>query len=337
MKSIFPLLLLVSLLCHGQRDDFINVDFGKADSIALMHKGESLRNLPILIHGLTASLETDVEKFRAIYTWVGTNIENDYHAYVRTSKKRKKHADDRTAFLEWNKSFTPKVFEKLVEQRKTACTGYAFLIKEMAQIAGLECKIIDGYGRTPTLILDEESIPNHSWNAIELDGKWYLADATWSAGLVIFDEGEPRFEHDYFDGYFLADPALFAKNHYPLEKKWTLLSNPPGFDEFIKSPIVYKEAFASNIVPVQPNEMFLETTKSKPIEFIFETPKDIKNENTILILNNGNSDKSVHPESTYEKSQLRLKHVFDKTGKFDVHIQMNDTIVATYVVKVKRK
>ncbi|MFH6602279.1 transglutaminase domain-containing protein [Maribacter algicola] len=337
MKSIFPLILLISVLCQGQRGDFSKIDFGKADSIALAHKGEGLRNLPILIHRLTASLETDVEKFRAIYTWVATNIENDYHAYLRTIKKRKKHADDRAAFLEWNESFTPKVFEKLVEQRKTACSGYAFLVREMAKIAGLNCKIIDGYGRTPTLILDEESIPNHAWNAIELDGKWYLVDATWSAGRVMFDEGEPRFEHDYFDGYFLADPALFIKNHYPLENKWTLLPNPPTFNQFLQGPIVYKEAFASNIVPVQPDEMFLETTKSRPIEFILETPKDINNENIILTLNNGNSDRSVHPVSTYEKRQLRLKHVFDKTGKYDVHIQLNDTIVATYVVKVKRK
>ena len=174
MKSITLVLFLISSFAFGQGSDFGHIDFKKADSIALSYEGESLKNLPVLTHKLTASLSTDVEKFRAIYTWVSTNIENDYSSYVKTRKKRKKLSENRKALIVWNNSFTPKVFENLLKYRKTACTGYAYLIRELASLAGIHCKIIDGYGRTATLILDENSIPNHSWNAVELNGKWYL-------------------------------------------------------------------------------------------------------------------------------------------------------------------
>jgi transglutaminase/protease-like cytokinesis protein 3 len=28
------------------------------------------------------------------------------------------------------------------------------------------------------------STPNHAWNAVRIDGNWYLLDATWDAGVV---------------------------------------------------------------------------------------------------------------------------------------------------------
>lgn len=89
---------------------------------------------------------------------------------------------------------------------KLRVQGMAYLVKKKANLAGFNCDIIDGYGRTPTLLLKEDSSPNHSWNRIEINNKWYLCDATWSAKKTILEDGNPRFEPDYFDGYFLAKP-----------------------------------------------------------------------------------------------------------------------------------
>ncbi len=336
MRFLLIILLLVGTMSYGQRADFSHIDFKKADSIALVHKGASLKNLPVLTHKLTADLSSDAEKFRAIYTWVGTNIENDYSAYLRTRKKRKKLANNREALIEWNNSFTPKVLRTLVNERKTACTGYAYLIRELASLAGLNCKIIDGYGRTATLNLDENSLPNHSWNAIELNGNWYLCDPTWSAGRIVLEEDGPKFESEYHDGYFLANPAIFVKNHYPLEVNWTLLSQPPTFEEFVEGPIVYKEAFPLNIIPIEPSKMHIQTRKNESVSFAFEVPKTFKSESISLVVNNGNTNKSVRPKVELSQNVCRLKHFFDRLGTYDVHIQVEDAIVATYVVKVKK-
>lgn len=337
MRFTLPLLLIFSFVLHAQRADFSTIDFAKADSVAFIHKGESLKNLPVLTHKLTANLATDVEKFRAIYTWVCTNIENDYGSFLKTSSKRKKFAKDRAAFLEWNSSFTPKVFEKLVTEKKTACTGYAYLISELARFANLKSKIVNGYGRTSTLRLDENSIPNHSWNAVELNNKWYLCDATWSSGRILIEDKGPKFESDYHDGYFLADPNLFIKNHYPLEISSSLLQKPPSFIEFTEGPVVYKEAFKYSVVPLKPEKMHLEVLKNEPVLFSIQVADELQNKDLNLVLNRGGSNQMVQPKIKRSNRKISLHHTFDKTGLYDVHIIVRDAYIATYVVRVKRK
>ena len=77
-KWIFLIITLLSQLkIEAQISDFKNVNFKNADAIAYAFKGNDLSNLPQLAHNLTSNLSNDVEKFRAIYTWVSTNIEGD--------------------------------------------------------------------------------------------------------------------------------------------------------------------------------------------------------------------------------------------------------------------
>lgn len=337
MKFILIVFFLIGTFSFGQRSDFDSVNFAKADSIAAKYKGASLENLPVLVHNLTTDLTTDVEKFRAIYTWVCTNIENDYGAFQKTIKKRKKLLENPEALADWNNSFTPKVFKKLIEQRKTACTGYAFLVREMANLTDLKCEIVNGYGRTPTLILDDKSIPNHSWNTIELNGKWYLCDPTWSAGKIILDEGGARFQPDYFDGYFLADPRLFIKNHYPLKISASLLSEPPYFTEFADGPVLYKEAFTYPIIPELPEKMQLQAVKNEAVFFNLQVAEDFQKEHLKLVLNSGHSKRTVEPKISRKQNEITLQFTFEKAGLYDVHIQAKDAYIATYVVKVKRR
>lgn len=337
MRYLVLFLLLASGRLFGQREDFKHIDFNKADSTALSLKGESLSNLPVLTHKLTAHLLTEVEKFRAIYTWVSTNIENDYTAYIRTSSKRKKLSEDREAYLEWNNDFTPKMFEKMRSSKKTACTGYAYLIRELSSLVGIDCKIVDGHGRTANLDLTPKSPANHSWNAAKLNDRWYLCDATWSAGRVMLEDDGPKFESDYHDGYFLADPALFVKNHYPLQTDMALLDAPPTFDTFLAGPIVYKEAFAETIIPIEPSTMHFEALKNEPVVFKIAASDSSFSEHIKLLLVNGNSSTSLQPEVSKKQGQYVLHHAFKKSGLYDVHIQVDNSIVVTYVVRVKRK
>ncbi len=285
---------------------------------------------------LTASLPTNVEKFRAIYTWVCTNIENDYSSYLTTIKKRKKLAKDRDAFTQWNTKYTPKVFKNLLEHKKTACTGYAYILRELTQLAGIECNIVNGYGRTPTLRLYSDSTPNHSWNAVKLNNKWYLCDATWSAGEVKIEEGTPKFIPEYFKDYFLANPSLFIKNHYPLDSKWTLLNTAPTFNEFVEGPVVYKEIFTSNIIPLKPNKMEVLVAKNKSVLFSLATPNNFSAKEITLLINRGNSSKTITPIVHQNHNTLTITHKFTKLGFHDVHIKIDGVIITTYVIIVRK-
>lgn len=340
MRIVYALLFVALPILNGfgQHSDFSTVSFKIADSVAMSHKGKSLKNLPVLTHELTANLKTDVEKIRAIYTWVCTNIENDYYSYLKTSKKRKKFKENRTAYLDWNNSFTPQVFKKLVDEKKTACTGYAYLIKEMVNLAGFKSKIINGYGRTPTLLLNKKSTPNHSWNAVEINNKWYLCDATWSAGKIVLDDAGPRFEANYDDVYFIAGPKLFIKNHFPLEKELSLLDETPTLNEFIEGPVVYKEAFSHQVTPCLPKKMHLEVAKNERVAFDLTVPGNFINETIQLTLNNGSKDLHAEPSiKILDGNRVRLEYEYMRTGLYDTHIKVGEDMVATYVVKVRKK
>ena len=80
--------VLMTFQVHAQLSDFDHIDFKKADSIALVHKKANLKNLPELARNLTSTLDTEVEKFRAIYMWVCANVANDYRLYLKNKKKR---------------------------------------------------------------------------------------------------------------------------------------------------------------------------------------------------------------------------------------------------------
>lgn len=334
MRIAFILFFLFSLSVYTQRSDFRDIDFKKADSIAQNYKGASLKNLPALTHHLTVALETEVEKFRAIYTWVSTNIENDYNSYLKISHKRKRLANDRQAFLNWNTGITPKVFEKLLKENKTACTGYAYLVKEMATLAGLKCVIVDGYARTPTLLLKENNSPNHSWNKIEINNKWYVCDATWSAGETMLINGSPFFNPDYFDGYFLADPVLFVKNHFAIDKNQIEQTNENRFTSFLSGPVIYKEAFRAPIIPVFPLEMHQNINREDIVTFKLNVPNNYFGD-IQLLLHKGGVKKLSNPHILRNDNEISIVQKFEKKGLYDVHISVENELIATYVVKVK--
>ncbi len=337
MRLFLVFIFAFCTFINAQQNDFNHINFAKADSIAYLQQGASLKNLPFLTYRLTNNLDTDVEKFRAIYIWVSFNIENDYSSYLRTKKKRKKIKRDETAFLAWNKGYTPKMFLKLVSDKKTACTGYAYLIKEMASLAGLECKIINGFGRVLNANLNLNSVPNHSWNSIKLNNKWYLCDATWSAGTFVIKDNIPTFKKEYVNGYFLTNPEVFSKNHYPIDKKWLFTKEPVSFKAFLDAPLLYKGALQLSTFPVVPDRMSISIEKSKlfKIELVSEE-KLSKNDLIFFILNTGNQREPVIPKIKETKNGYVLSHLFNNRGSYDLHLNINGKAIATYVVNVTK-
>ncbi|MDX2301635.1 MAG: transglutaminase domain-containing protein [Microscillaceae bacterium] len=335
IRGLWMYVLFLSINVQAQITDFGKVDFHQADSIAALYKGEKLSNLPVLVYKLTASLSTKLEQFRAIYTWLSTNIDNDYDYYLKNKKKREQLQHDSLAFAQWNEDFQVQVFKKLLKEQKTVCTVYAYLLKELASFADIDCKIIDGYGRTIAANIGEPGIPNHSWNAVQLNNKWYLCDATWSSGG--FNIQEKKFIRNYNDGYFLAKPELFVRNHYPLDTAWILMYDKPSLGEFLTAPLIYKSAFNYHITPVSPKVMKMQLTKGETITFLFKAPDSIPLDDIQLELISENNIHTVKPDILRtQEGLLALKYSFVTTGYYDVHIKIGDNYIVSYTIQVKK-
>ncbi|MFY0603478.1 MAG: hypothetical protein JXQ93_05980 [Flavobacteriaceae bacterium] len=333
--KIFVLILFAffTVNIQSQISDFKDINFVKADNVAKLNEGENLYNLPLLTHKLIYKLNTDVEKFRAIYTWICNNIKGDYNMHTKVSRQRKKLKNDSISFLRWNQLYKKKVFKTLLRNKKTMCTGYAYLIKEMAKIANIECKIVDGYARTVTSNINSLEMANHSWNAVKLNNKWYLCDATWSSGYM---NENSMFIKEFNDGYFLTEPNLFIKNHYPLDKKW-ILNTSETSESFINSPLVYSEIFKYKIIPTLPSKMSFDIKKNKEVDFIFKalTNNTIHKISLVSFFNTEEKTYKIY-NIKKENGLLSFKCRFTKKGLYDIHLKIGNDIVATYTIKVTK-
>jgi len=214
MKSSALLLFLITAFTNlcAQQKDFASTDFSKADSVAERYAAYPLTDIKGLADKLTRGFSSEQEKFRSIFKWVCSNIEVDYHLVLQNRMKRAKLHGNKLE--NWNRKFNAQVFETLLRSHKTLCTGYAYLIRELSYHAGLTCEIINGHAKPHGIGKTEMSV-NHSWNRIQLNGKWYFCDATWASGA--FNLAEDRFVKKYRDEYFLTDPQVFARDHLRIE------------------------------------------------------------------------------------------------------------------------
>lgn len=331
----YLLLFMFAFQSHAQISDFDHINFSKADQTALLCKNEGLDNMPKLVYNLTSNLDTDVERFRAIYMWVCHNIANDYTLYLKNKRKRSKFKNDSIKLKAWNDRFKKVVFNKLLKQERTICTGYAYIVQELARLANLDCEIVHGYGKTSMTHIDELDPPNHSWNAIKLNEKWYLCDPTWAAGIP--DPETTVFKFDYNDGYFLSHPKLYIINHFPQNKKWTLLENEDHtFEEFLAAPILYGQAYTNLTEHNAPKLMHHSLHKNEKVKFKYQLQNNIDVDSVSFLIDNGYSNKKTTPNSvSIEKHSLILEHQFESNGFYDVHLYIGADLISTYTFKVK--
>ncbi|MEL6650513.1 MAG: transglutaminase domain-containing protein, partial [Bacteroidota bacterium] len=171
---------------------------------------------------ITRGIEDDSLKFRAIFSWVTHRIKYDIRSY------RKRDLPDPS----------PKTS---LRRRKAVCAGYALLIAELCRSVNIPAFYLSGYTREGDFDPDFPiRIDDHAWNAVLLNGRWYLLDATWSSmstkvkrkpisnfvrarlGLPTITKTVPI--HKPNDNYYLLPPDQMIKDHLPLMPMWQLLS-----------------------------------------------------------------------------------------------------------------
>ncbi|MGQ0739924.1 MAG: transglutaminase domain-containing protein [Bacteroidota bacterium] len=185
---------------------------------------------------LTRDEQTDQQKVTAIFRWITNNISYTVFSKHKKSKNKFIYAEpDDDGPL---KPLNERVAEMVLKRRTAFCDGYARLFAALCEKAGIKSEIICGYansgfGRGPA-----KFGVNHYWNAVYLDNKWQLLDATWASGYIDMRSGE--YVSDYNDRYFLSSPEFFIRDHYPDDPRWTLLPDAKIPDEFRHSPFRHK-------------------------------------------------------------------------------------------------
>lgn len=103
------------------------------------------------------------------------------------------------------------IYGALVEKR-CVCEGYTRAFKYLADAAGITSIMMQGTGTN-----SQGKTEKHAWNAVKINGIWYLLDATWDDPIIV---GRGRILASTHYKYFLKGSSDFNKDHI-LDKRFT--------------------------------------------------------------------------------------------------------------------
>ena len=127
--------------------------------------------------------------------------------------------------------------------RTGVCAKYAALTEAIGKAAGLKTVVVVGTIRWNTdykLMTPEDveagkrklpvgEVRGHAWNAMEVNGRWFLLDTTWDNAD---DEGKIR------SRYLFIPAEAMLTSHFPDNKRWQLLTEPLTFGAWLRLPTV---------------------------------------------------------------------------------------------------
>ncbi|KAG5264078.1 hypothetical protein AALO_G00271880 [Alosa alosa] len=249
-----------------QKDFLPSTDVFQKVDVHAIKAGKELRSKKIysvemIAQAITEGAQTDLQKLRAIWIWLCHNIEYDVSGYLGLTKK----------------VTSP---EQVIETGRGVCCGYSSVLQQMCREVGIECEEVSGHGkgvgyRQGQTFQNTKS--SHMWNAVHLEGHWYLLDSCWGAGRVDLDN--KAFIKRYDDFYFLTDPENFINSHCPDEAEWQLLNDPISLDEFEKRVLKTSEFYRLGLTLVHPKHFLLVTENgeatismsySQPLDFTYQ-------------------------------------------------------------------
>jgi hypothetical protein len=335
--SMSIIVLVISVICtpvSAQTADFPGINFSKADSVAARYPRHSMKDMKVLADKLTTPFTTDVEKFRAVFRWVTDNIEYDVALYIENGERSAAYRRDRKKLRRWNEKFSALAAHNARTKYKTVCGGYASLIKELCDHAGIQAVAIEGIGRNH--LTSQTTAPNHAWNAVKLEDRWYLCDATWSAGVVNLDAR--HFFKRYSESYFLTPPHYFIRDHLPSDTAWALTMKKPTPQEFIALPLFYGAANALQLNTVTPSTLNVNHALKEEFVFTFTSNRSIPFEKASIQIEDSSTgvDNWIYPQIQQNNAgEYYIEHKFEKKGTYNVTVFLNYSACVGYVVRVK--
>lgn len=252
-------------------------------------------NLEPLVRALVSGSRDDCEKARVIHDWVSSTIRYDADAFYGRS---------------------PMLVHpmEVLSKGASVCAGYSNLYAAMCGYAGLECVVVDGYARgvgfSPLHGMDEPFKSNHAWNAVRIDGLWYLVDCTWDAGYL--DPATQRFGADFGTEYLFPEPRAFLHTHFPTDPAWQLVDRPLSYREFCRLPYLRGKFFQHGL-DLDPGISMM-TTLTDMLDFTLKAPEP----GAVMVEIRGQGAEGQKLFLTRESGALRCRAAIPAPGLYHV-------------------
>jgi transglutaminase-like putative cysteine protease len=208
---------------------------------------------------LAARIADKKQLVKALHDYVVNRLHYDYDALKLIEAKDYEHTPPQTA-------------EAVFERRAGVCEGYARLMVALGKAAGVEIAFVTGYIRDSARRLEISDDPwdtnrsealegvGHAWNAVKLDGQWYLIDATWD---------DPS-KGDHTTTYLFVPPRYMVFDHFPEDESWQLLGKPISLGDFVRQPLLSPRIGELGITLVSPTRS--QVTVDGEVTIVLDNP-----------------------------------------------------------------
>ena len=216
-----------------------------------------------LANKIKNDFDNDSAKIRAVFIWLSENIRYDLKEFYNPTTKRisfqyKDEAEKQLKLQQIKDQIVNETFTK----KKSVCEGYAQSFKKICDLLGIEATVIKGYARSFTNDIGKSPTnSNHAWNAVKLNGKWRLIDATWAAGYAINN----RWIKHYNNYYFYPNPLNLLRSHLPDETTWQMVEKPISSKTYANQPLIEQGFFIRNLHLISPENGII--TKKGMVDF----------------------------------------------------------------------
>ncbi|MCW2118107.1 transglutaminase domain-containing protein [Flavobacterium sp. 7A] len=162
---------------------------------------------------INANFKTDEDKLRAVFYWTATNISYDV----------------KNMLVDNSLETSQEKINNTLKSHQGVCIHYAEVFHAITTDLKIKNFIIDGMVKQG----DKVNTLAHAWCAVEMDGKWFLADPTWGAGGI----QNGIFVKKLNNSYYKVAPSLMVESHLPFDYLWQFSASPITFDTFISNKI----------------------------------------------------------------------------------------------------
>jgi len=258
---------------------------------------------------------SDFNRVRAIYTWLATNVSYDLKTLYNGETQINFSYSSQEDLSRKLTAINTHTANQTLLTNKAICEGYAQAFKKVSEQLGIPCMLVGGFSKSDVRdIGSNPSQEDHAWNAVKIQNKWYLVDATWGAGYTNGDTWVQRFD----DFFFLTDPNKFAITHYPSEKEWQLIKRTMTKKQFYAAPIYAKSFFKNNLKLISPlqGELFVKSDS----DIIIEIGVIPKNTTLYYVFKGDKFSVELAPNCTDEKCTLNIPFVKNRNSELLIFI-----------------
>jgi transglutaminase/protease-like cytokinesis protein 3 len=270
---------------------------------------------------ITKGANEERKKVDAIFHWITDNIAYDTEIFKLSDPYPQFDIQSSYDAEHYSQLYDEAVAKMVLDKKKGICDGYARLFRVLCYYNDIECEVVEGKVRT---WLNREPAP-HAWNAVKINEKWYLADATWASGGVNFHD---RFLKEKQLFYYLTPPERLFADHYPDDPKWTLLDQTYNYDYFINQAVQTTEPFEKGMINYYPKGKVIKVGKDGLIRIWIEFSSSISLDEIIVTQAESNSRAS---KSNLNFHQSQLDSIWNVDPDYFVEIPKIEVLKAKVV------